>query len=441
MERVELIIKKLQLLINDKAEVNVMLTFAEMLVVELHDLKTGSDNSVSVLMSRHPDIVSEVAVKESETVPVAVAVEVAEIPQEIVAKKLVEEVQTETPNLDLVFSIPEQEMNIENKVTSEKEDSIIDFKSFIVEELQYEPFEANETTINDLVTDDILLSPVQEDISPRVFASNSVSVEANLSSQVFEPFVEMISKPIVETVAKPIFEFVLEPISESSVEETTPELVSEITSELVLEPIAESISAPVLESPVVKKERFSFFADPIRTPKETKVEVTSTVLEEPKQNYVLDIPDEIAIQMGVQPKPPMNVSPNDFIFDEYAAIPTLELNDNKATNRVPQYIYKEANEVNNQFKEHKVEVAHLLENTHIKDLKKAISINERYLFINDLFKGDEHLFERSLKHIQNFSILPEATFWIERELKIPLQWSSKNEVVQLFDQLVKRRFS
>ena len=444
MERVELIIKKLQLLINDNAEVDVMLTFAQMLVIELQSLKTDSDKSVSVLMSRHPDIVSEVSIKESEIVPVVVE----RVIQEVVAKELAEEVKQETPNLDLGILLPEQEMDAKNNKISESEDTIIDFKSFIVEEFHYEPFEANETTINDIITDevldDIVLSPVQENISTKALESNSVSFEEAISKPVLEPIAELISEPtvetvsesITETVSKPIFEFVVEPTSEL-VLETSPEPVSE----LVLEPIFEALSEPAIEPPVLKKERFSFFAEPIRTPKETKVEVTSTVLDVPKENYILEIPDELAIQMGVQPKPPMNISPNDFIFEEYAAIPTLELNDNKATNKVPQYIYKEANEVNNQFREHKVEVAHLLENTHIKDLKKAISINERYLFINDLFKGDEHLFERSVKHIQNFSILPEATFWIERELKIPLQWSAKNEVVQLFDQLVKRRFS
>lgn len=77
----------------------------------------------------------------------------------------------------------------------------------------------------------------------------------------------------------------------------------------------------------------------------------------------------------------------------------------------------------------------------IRDLKKAIGINDRYRFIHELFKGDENMYERSLKTINDFSIYPEAEFWVRRELKIKLGWNTDDELVQVFDQLVRRRFS
>jgi hypothetical protein len=77
----------------------------------------------------------------------------------------------------------------------------------------------------------------------------------------------------------------------------------------------------------------------------------------------------------------------------------------------------------------------------IKDLKKAIGINDRYLFINELFRGDEAMYERSIKTINSFSIWPEAEYWIRRELKTKLGWLETDAVVKQFDQLVKRRFS
>jgi len=76
----------------------------------------------------------------------------------------------------------------------------------------------------------------------------------------------------------------------------------------------------------------------------------------------------------------------------------------------------------------------------IKDLKKAIGVNDRFLFINDLFRGDEVMYERSIKTINSFSIYPEAEYWIKRELKLKLAWDDKNHVVKQFDQLIKRRF-
>lgn len=104
-------------------------------------------------------------------------------------------------------------------------------------------------------------------------------------------------------------------------------------------------------------------------------------------------------------------------------------------------IAREAQSINDQLKQHEVEVAHGFHETPIKDLKKAIGINDRYLFINELFRGDEIMYERSLKTINGFNIFPEAQYWIERELKLKLGWKDSSLAVEHFDQLVKRRFS
>ena len=87
------------------------------------------------------------------------------------------------------------------------------------------------------------------------------------------------------------------------------------------------------------------------------------------------------------------------------------------------------------------EIGHSIKGAPIKDLRKAIGINDRYVFINELFRGDETMYERSIKTINSFNIYGEAEFWIKRELKLKLAWNENNEAVQLFDELVKRRFS
>jgi hypothetical protein len=87
------------------------------------------------------------------------------------------------------------------------------------------------------------------------------------------------------------------------------------------------------------------------------------------------------------------------------------------------------------------ELADRLQDSPVKDLKKAIGINDRYLYINELFNGNEAMFERTLKTLNSFSILPEAEFWIQRELKLKSGWKEDNPLVQQFIQLVKRRFS
>jgi hypothetical protein len=97
--------------------------------------------------------------------------------------------------------------------------------------------------------------------------------------------------------------------------------------------------------------------------------------------------------------------------------------------------------LNDRLKQEKKEVVHQLKDTPVKDLRKAIGINDKFLFVNELFRGDEGMYERSIKTINNFHILPEAEYWMNRELKVKLGWNDSKETVQHFYSLVRRRFS
>ena len=110
----------------------------------------------------------------------------------------------------------------------------------------------------------------------------------------------------------------------------------------------------------------------------------------------------------------------------------LELND---------IILDETPMIHDQLKQASNDISTGFQETPIRDLKKAIGINDRYLFINELFRGDEIMYERSLKTINGFNIFPEAQYWIERELKLKLGWKVSSVAVEHFDQLVKRRFA
>ncbi|HSU51338.1 MAG TPA: hypothetical protein VLJ41_12125 [Segetibacter sp.] len=96
--------------------------------------------------------------------------------------------------------------------------------------------------------------------------------------------------------------------------------------------------------------------------------------------------------------------------------------------------------LNDKLKQNKVEMSAMLQEAPIRDLKKAVSINDRHRFINELFRGDETMYERSIKTINTFHIYAEAEFWIQRELKVKLGWDTSLDLVNTFDQLVRRRF-
>jgi len=129
------------------------------------------------------------------------------------------------------------------------------------------------------------------------------------------------------------------------------------------------------------------------------------------------------------------------LFELTNSIPTLEYQSSeKQVFELNDTIVKEES-LNDTLKEEKTEVAHVLQGVPVRDLRKAIGVNDKYLFINDLFRGDESSYERSIKTINAFSIYAEAEYWIQRELKIKLGWNEKSDAVKQFDQLVKRRFS
>ena len=128
----------------------------------------------------------------------------------------------------------------------------------------------------------------------------------------------------------------------------------------------------------------------------------------------------------------------DLHFDPMNEIPTFS-----------QYkIGKEVNEtvehgesLNDRLKENRTELMHSLKETPIRDLRKGIGINDRFVFISELFRGDEPMYERSIKTINSFNIYPEAEYWITRELKVKLGWKDDSTSAAHFYNLVKRRFT
>lgn len=168
--------------------------------------------------------------------------------------------------------------------------------------------------------------------------------------------------------------------------------------------------------------------------------------------FDLDI-DEAAVEAELEEMKRIAESKNNIslknrkplIFDPVEDTPTL-YHQKPSTDTIPKevHVLEEKNtepSLNDTLKENKKEISELLQDTPIKDLRKAFGVNDRYLFINELFNGDEVMFDRSIKTINAFSIYPEAEYWIRRELKVKLAWDEKSTFVQQFDQLVKRRFA
>ena len=83
-------------------------------------------------------------------------------------------------------------------------------------------------------------------------------------------------------------------------------------------------------------------------------------------------------------------------------------------------------------------VADKLSRQPIKDLKSAIGLNQKFLFMNDLFEGENEIFNNAINKINSFNTLPEAIAFIDNDLSSA--WDKENSSVLNFMDLVERRF-
>ncbi len=132
--------------------------------------------------------------------------------------------------------------------------------------------------------------------------------------------------------------------------------------------------------------------------------------------------------------------PQAFSYDVVKDIPTLAQRHREVLELNERMAAKEES-LNDRLKTNGADFGASMQYAPVKDLKKAIGINDRYVFLNELFRGDEVMYERSLKTINAFGNFAEAEFWIKRELKLKLGWNENSHAAQQFDQLVNRRFS
>jgi hypothetical protein len=225
----------------------------------------------------------------------------------------------------------------------------------------------------------------------------------------------------------------------STVQLLQSELLNDLQNEIlsqqqaVKRPSTSKVAVVMPASMQVDAGQFERFA-PRPQQEITPVEEIVEVVREPEPRPLMEtviIEEKTTIAF----KQPVNqyeqVAQHEIVRDPLNEIPTLS----------HQVKAADGESLNDRLKQVKTEVAEILKDSPVKDLRKAIGINDRFVFINDLFRGDEAMYERSIKTINGFNIFPEADYWISRELKVKLGWDNEHPLVLQFDQLVKRRFS
>ena len=75
----------------------------------------------------------------------------------------------------------------------------------------------------------------------------------------------------------------------------------------------------------------------------------------------------------------------------------------------------------------------------VSDLITAIGINDKFLFLNELFGGSMEKYNKSIRSLNSFSTLLGAKTYMS-ELQIEFQWDCTSDAYKKLNDLVERRF-
>ena len=81
-----------------------------------------------------------------------------------------------------------------------------------------------------------------------------------------------------------------------------------------------------------------------------------------------------------------------------------------------------------------------LTKTKINDLRKAVALNQKFLFMNDLFGGEKEIYDLVIDKINSFDSIIEARAYLNSEIENKYNWDSESKSVQQFVSLVERKF-
>ena len=102
-------------------------------------------------------------------------------------------------------------------------------------------------------------------------------------------------------------------------------------------------------------------------------------------------------------------------------------------------IKQEEESLNEQLSSNEKSLAQKMEEDAIEDLRKAISLNDKFTFIKQLFDEDHAAYEEVIKKLDRATNLDEASLTIN-EVMLQFSWEEEDDAVQKFKDLINRKF-
>lgn len=75
------------------------------------------------------------------------------------------------------------------------------------------------------------------------------------------------------------------------------------------------------------------------------------------------------------------------------------------------------------------------------DIRKKIGINDKYLFLNELFNSDKPAYEKALDYINKITQYPDAVDWVKDSPAMTYKWQDDDDTVLDFYEVLRKHFN
>ena len=189
----------------------------------------------------------------------------------------------------------------------------------------------------------------------------------------------------------------------------------EVEIELIVEEETESENEEV----TIENE---FAEEPAEDPQE-EVKEEQAKLETLEPLEILDEPEaeEPVVEPAPAPQPEATAEPVAELIVEPAPQPEVKAEPVAAPQPAPRPVPQQTS----------------LFGAAVEDIRQAISLGDRFLFQRELFAGNGELMQKTLDEINNLGSLNEAMDYVLDNF----DWDKESTAVQLFENVLKRRFA
>jgi hypothetical protein len=254
-----------------------------------------------------------------------------------------------------------------------------------------------------------------------------IEVSTEILDKIAHTKKEKTLEEVKEVVQEPIIDkevFATETIEALLVEVLTPELVSIVEDPQISVEKEEEVAGVITPEEVIIAP----------TEEEIKPKTDDVVLIEEVEEIVIEAEEQKEPDSKKEAKEPKKPSKSEkpAIMDMFADSEKTSLSDK---------FKDEKKSLNEKLGEEKKEksLADKIQKKPIKDLKTAIGINDKFIFINELFKGSLQEYNKAIETINAYNSDSEAFLFIE-ELKGKYNWEEKADVYVKLEEFVLRKF-